>query len=324
MHHIPIADPAWRTTFPHLVAPLPNEWIAGLLLRCDEANFWGSGTTLGHILRPESKRTAMNELSSIVPTVIDLEALAQALAVPLPALAATTYLAELARLYDVAHLHARLLSSSFVFHVCPACVAEERRLSRLLTLPHITHCPQHRLSLVKLCQCGVPLRLFHRQARAFTCHKCGLDWKNLPQPKMDPERMEVEQHLLSYYDFFFTKGTPALLASTLRLIYDSVVEKGEIRVPLPDEDVQALPGGRSYQRATSLGYLVHALWQLDLSPRDVMVYAGPLPWRSIKWMTFQCPEPNCPYVTMIRERTRILDDTEDHVQQGEPPKVFEP
>ncbi len=76
MHHIPLADPAWRTTFPHLVAPLPNEWIAGLLLRCDEANFWGSGTTLGHILRPESKRTAMNELSSIVPTVIDLEALA--------------------------------------------------------------------------------------------------------------------------------------------------------------------------------------------------------------------------------------------------------
>ena len=106
------------------------------------------------------------------------------------------YLAELARLYDVAHLHARLLSSSFVLHVCPACVAEERRLSRLLTLPHITHCPQHQLSLVKLCQCGAPLRLFHRQARPFTCHKCGLDWKNLPQQKMDPERMEVEQHLL--------------------------------------------------------------------------------------------------------------------------------
>ena len=324
MHHIPIADPAWRTTFPYLVAPLPNEWIAGLLLRCDEANCWGSGTTLGHILRPESKRTAMNDLSSIVPTVIDLEALAAALAVPLSALVATTYLAELARLYDVAHLHARLLSSSVVLHVCPACVAEERRLSRLLTLPHITHCPQHQLSLVKLCQCGAPLRLFHRQAWPFTCHKCGLDWKNLPQQKMDPERMEVEQHLLSYYDFFFTKGTPALLASTLRLIYDSVVEKGEIRVPLPDEDVRVLPGGRPYQRATSLGYLVHALWQLDLSPRDVMVYAGPLPWRSIKWMTFQCPEPNCPYVTMIRDRTRILDDTEDHVQQGEPPKVFEP
>src|SRR5260370_18053916 len=100
MHHIPLADPAWRTTFPHLVAPLPNEWIAGLLLRCDEANFWGSGTTLGHILRPESKRTAMNDLSSIVPTVIDLEALAAALPVPLSALVATPSLSELAPLLD--------------------------------------------------------------------------------------------------------------------------------------------------------------------------------------------------------------------------------
>jgi hypothetical protein len=317
MHHIHIADPAWHTTFPFRVAPLPNEWIAGLLLRCDETNFWGSGTTLGHVLRSESKRAAMNDLSSIVPTVIDLEALAAALAVPLSAIIATTYLAELARLYDVAHLHAKLLSSSFIFHVCPACVAEERRLSRLLTLPHITHCPQHQISLVKLCQCGAPLRLFHRQARPFTCHKCGLDWKNLPRRHMDPERMQIEQQLLSYYDFFFTQGTPELLANTLRLIYDSVVEKGEIRVPLPDEDVQASPENRSSQRTTSLGYLVHTLWQLDLSPRDILVYAGPLPWRSIKWMTFQCPEPNCPYVTMIRDRTRILDDTENHLQQGE-------
>ncbi len=51
MHAIHISDPAWRTTFPHLVAPLPNEWIAGVLLRCDERNFWGSGTALGHVLR---------------------------------------------------------------------------------------------------------------------------------------------------------------------------------------------------------------------------------------------------------------------------------
>jgi hypothetical protein len=324
MHRIQIADPTWHTTFPFRIAPLPNEGLAGLLLRCDETNSWGSGTTLGHVLRPGSKRAAMNDLSSIVPTVIDLEALAAALAVPVSAIVATTYLAELARLYDVAHPHAKLLSSSFVFHVCPACVAEERRLSRLLTLPHITHCPQHQLSLVKFCHCGASLRLFHRQARPFTCHKCSLDWNNLPQRNMDPERLQIEQQLLSSYDFFFTQGTPELLAHTLRLIYDSVVEKGEIRVALPDEDVQAVPENRSYQRTTSLGYIVHALWQLDLSPRDILVYAGPLPWRSIKWITFQCPEPNCPYVTMIRDRTRKLDDTENHGQQAEQPKLFEP
>src|SRR5260370_31615060 len=108
------------------------------------------------------------------------------------------------------------------------------------------------------------------------------------------------------------------------MIFSGHMERQNCWPALSSEDAQVASDGRSYHIATSLGYLVHALWQLDLSPRDVMVYAGPLPWRSIKWMTFQCPEPNCPYVTMIRDRTRILDDTEDHVQQGEPPKVFEP
>jgi len=314
MHDIHISDPAWRTTFPHLVAPLPNEWIAGLLLRCDERNRWGSGTTLNHVLRPESNRSSMNDFSSIVPTAIDLEALAQALALPVSAIGATTYLAELARLYDAEHPHTKLLSSSFAFHLCPACIAEERKLSRLLTLPHITHCPQHRLSLVKSCQCGAPLRLFHRQAQPFSCHQCGLDWRNLPQHQVDPERLEMEQYLLLFYDFFLTKGTPELLASTIRLIYDSVVEKGRIRAPLPDEDAQTASDEKPYHRSTSLGYLVHSLWQLDLSPRDVVVYAGPLPWRSIKWMTFQCPEPACPYVAMIRDRAGALDDTADQSQ----------
>ncbi len=236
----------------------------------------------------------MNELSTIVPTVIDLEALAQALSVPVSRIVATTYLAELARLYGDEHLHAKLLSSSFTFHVCPACIAEERKLSRLLALPQITHCQEHHLSLVSSCQCGAKLRLFNRQARPCTCYKCGLDWKNLPHREMDSARMETEQQLLSSYDFFGAHGTPELLASTLRLIYDSVVEKGEIRVALPDEDAQAASDGRSYHISTSLGYLVHALWQLDLSPRDVMVYAGSLPWRSIKWMTFQCASANLP------------------------------
>jgi hypothetical protein len=81
MHRIQIADPTWHTTFPFRIAPLPNEGLAGLLLRCDETNSWGSGTTLGHVLRPGSKRAAMNDLSSIVPTVIDLEALAARLSV---------------------------------------------------------------------------------------------------------------------------------------------------------------------------------------------------------------------------------------------------
>ena len=46
MQPVSITDPAWRTTFPLVVAPLAEEWLAGLLLRCDEVNRWDSGTTL--------------------------------------------------------------------------------------------------------------------------------------------------------------------------------------------------------------------------------------------------------------------------------------
>jgi hypothetical protein len=253
MTHIHIADSAWQTTFPFLVAPLPS-------------------------------------------------------------IRATTYQAELARLYGVADPQMALLSpTSFSFRLCPACVASARRLSRTLTLPYITACPHHRITLVTTCLCGTALRPFHRQASPFACPKCHLDWAKLPCQEADTEHIEREEKLVSYYKFFLTKGTPEILASALRLIYDSVVEKGEIRVPLPDDLSQASSSasGISYQRTSSLGYLVHALWQLDLSPRDILMYTGPLPWRSMKWLTFQCSEPRCPYVSMLRDRAHLLDAAGD-------------
>jgi hypothetical protein len=306
-----ISDPAWQTTFPFLVAPYEDEWLTGLLLRCDEANHWGSGTTLAHLFRMDEKPT-QQYLSLIVASGMKLDYLAQALAVPLRSILATTYQVELARLYAVADPQMVLLSpTSFTFRLCPACVAEERRLSRTLVLPHITACPRHRVTLVSTCLCGASLRPFHRQAAPFVCSKCSLDWAELPRRKTETERLEGAEKPLSYYEFFLTKGTPEILASALRLMYDSMVEKGEIRVPLPDETLHTSPSGASYQRTTSLGYLIHTLWQLDLSPRDILMYAGSLPWRSMKWLTFQCPEPHCPYVSMLHDRTRLLDETRD-------------
>lgn len=309
MKRIHISDPAWQTTFPFLVTPSENEWLMGLLLRCDEVNHWGCGTTLTHIFRMNEK-TARNNVSLIVPSGVRLEHLAQVLAVPLSSLLATTYQLELRRLYDVINPSPLLLNTSFSFHLCPVCVQERRLLSRVLALEHITICPQHRVALVDTCQCGAPLRPFYHQAPAFTCAKCGMDWGKLPRRIADPARFELEQMLLSSYEFFFTKGTPELLASTLRLIYDSVVEKGEIRVAFADSEDHLSPDERSFQRTTSLGHVVHALWQLNLSPRDILVYAGPLPWRSVKWATFQCPLPACPYMKMIQDRTHQLDDRE--------------
>lgn len=180
MPHIHIADPAWQTTFPFLVAPMQDEWLTGLLLRCDEANHWGSGITLTHLFRMDEKPTQQH-LSLIVASGVRLDYLAAALAVPLRSIRATTYQAELARLYAVADPQMTLLSPTpFSFRLCPTCVAEERRLSRTLVLPHITACPHHRITLVTTCLCGTALRPFYRQAPPFACPKCRLDWAELP------------------------------------------------------------------------------------------------------------------------------------------------
>jgi hypothetical protein len=222
---------------------MQDEWLTGLLLRCDEANHWGSGMTLAHLFRLDAKPTQQH-LSLIVASGVKLDYLAAALAVPLHSIRATTYQAELARLYAVADPQLALLSpTSFSFRLCPTCVAKERRLSRTLVLPHITACPYHRIALVSTCLCGTALRPFHRQAAPFACPKCRLDWAKLPCQEANAERIEREGKLLSYYEFFLTKGTPELLASALRLIYDSVVEKGEMRVPLPDEPPPSITQG---------------------------------------------------------------------------------
>src|SRR2546421_4283474 len=101
MSCIPLSDPAWKTTFPFLVEPRENEWVTGLLLHCDEANLWGSGTTLTHICRMNEK-TAKSNSTLIVPSGLSLDALADALAVPHESIVATTYQRELARIYGVA------------------------------------------------------------------------------------------------------------------------------------------------------------------------------------------------------------------------------
>ncbi len=279
----------------------------GLLLHCDEANHWGSGTALTHICR-RNEKTANSDWTFIAPSGFPFDDLADALAVPYEALVATTYQAELARIYGVADPHALLLQTSFSFRLCPACVAEQRLLTRTLVLPHITICPQHHLVLVTTCLCGAALRPFQKQTPPFRCFKCSLDWAELPQKKADQTRVEIEAQLLWYDQFFWTYGTPEVLASALQLVYDSVVESGEIRAPLSDHVSWPESLGKSYRRTSSLGYVVHLLWQLDLTPGDILVYAGPLPWRSAKWTRFRCPEPHCPYVTMIQKRMNVWDE----------------
>src|ERR1700730_16243909 len=97
MRRITLADSAWYTVLPHLVVPREGEGLTGLLLRCDEVNSWGTGGTLLYLLDSTSKKKLAQGVGQL--DWKHLEKLARALALPLPAVVATTYRRELFRLY---------------------------------------------------------------------------------------------------------------------------------------------------------------------------------------------------------------------------------
>ncbi len=288
--------PAWQLTFPHRVVPLQDEWLPGLLLRCDEVNHWQSETTLSQILLPSQKISWKQLLSNmnhlVVPSLLRLDSLAQFLAVPLHWIIATTYQQELTRLFNLVPPVPKKLGLSSSFRLCPECVSQRRLLKRIVVLPHISCCHEHQVLLQDTCQCQMALHLYHHQSQPFTCYKCGLPWAELPRNPADPSRLALEQNYLSLYSFFFTKGTPALLASARQLLLDDLEEQGERAIT--DSELE---------KVSSLSTLIYLLVNRGYSPRDILVYAGPLPWRSLKWLAFTCPVQTCP--SMIPDKDRL-------------------
>src|SRR5712691_9198012 len=189
-------DVGWKMTFPHLVAPLQDEWLPGLLLRCDAVNHWGSGVTLAHLFRSIKSsllRGRKGKSGWIVVPSPALEYLAQVLAIPVSMLLATTYQAELARLYAPSGPHEAQLSRTHPLRLCPACIAESRLLRREFVLPHIHSCPYHEVELVSICQCGAVLQLFSPSGQPFLCSDCGWEWARLPQFPVQLEHFHLEQ-----------------------------------------------------------------------------------------------------------------------------------
>src|SRR5436190_23875176 len=93
-------DPRWRSTLPHLVAPLEDEWLVGLVVRCDLANGWPAGTTgRGLRLSPTSLNIPDKILGAFATgRTLDLVRFAERLALPLASLQRTTFEAGLAKL----------------------------------------------------------------------------------------------------------------------------------------------------------------------------------------------------------------------------------
>jgi hypothetical protein len=219
-----IDDPRWLTTVPHLVSPREDEWLPGILLRCDAANGWASRTTVAHLMRVGNKRmreTWRSDLPNLIvwgKTGGYLQPLAQLLALSPQQVRATTYTDELARLFGLPKVNATLLTLSFSFQLCPACIAEEQMLRRVLVLPYVAVCPDHQLALQNSCQCGAALRIFTKHTAPFCCAECGADWGSLPHQGVRSEQLALTHQLLGWYTFLLTEGTPAVVRRAGQLL----------------------------------------------------------------------------------------------------------
>lgn len=275
MHLLTLDDPEWVTTFPRRVAPLPDEWLGGLLLRCDEVNSWPSGTTLINLFHSSSSNTLVAVPDSI------LEDLAQLLAISRSTLLVTTYESELMHLYGILKPPAKLLSRPARFRFCPACVSENRILKRTLMLAHLMACPQHQVTFVSTCPCGNAQRLFSVRTLPFTCDRCGLDWRQFPQSPVHPERLALEQRLLSWYEFFFCNGTPTLLTKAAEMIHEVVTRNGSTPLRRLDGRIirSTAPYYAGYPGRFALGNLVDLLVSLDLFPHDLAIDDPPVSYQ---------------------------------------------
>src|SRR5260221_880735 len=116
MQRVSIDDPAWQNTFPNPIAPLDDEWLGGLLLRCDEVNHWECGATVTYVF---GIRIAHQVPRLIVSKSSDLQYLAQLLAIPEHVLLATTFQVELMRIFDTPNPLPKYLGRSIWHQICP-------------------------------------------------------------------------------------------------------------------------------------------------------------------------------------------------------------
>jgi len=316
---VQIADPAWETTFPHLVEPRPGEWPGGIFLRCDEVNGWDGGTTMATFVRTlHLDKTARSMSLLLPPPSIDLRPLAGWLAVSEQSLLATTYHAELSRLYEIPPPHPQLFSAGMGTHFCPACVSEERMLRRSFLLPHVECCPCHQLRLQSLYACskslappktgflmldklvevsyetGVSQKWFSSGSHPFTCHVCGLDWAQFPHVEADPKILLREQAILAWYDFFFSKGSLQTLNQALQIASRTLEQRQSKSIRLLDGRLSRVTF--STAEKTSLGRLVEVLVSLQLSPDMLEAEEPAVIWRPMNRQAFSCSMPNCPYM----------------------------
>ena len=211
MYRIQIDDSHWQTTLPHIIEPLSEEWLPGLLLRCGQVNGWLSGTVIRMLLRKGGNRGIPNQIDMTVPSTINLVDLAKLLASTEEQIIATTYERELARLYHSANPLGMFLARKRRFHICPRCLQEFGTILRSAQWTALDVCPLHKIALQARCSCGRLLRPFGVRANPFTCDACSQAWMTLPSPMFPFD--DSKNRLLEWYTFLLDNGTPEHLVS---------------------------------------------------------------------------------------------------------------
>ena len=261
MESIRFNDPAWRTTFPHRVTPLQDEWLPGLFLRCDEVNSWGSGMTYVYA-------DARSSQFIVAPVPSYMEPLAELLAIPQGLLLKTLYHLELARLYETLKPSAKYLPFPWYFRFCPQCITETRLLPRTLLFPQVTCCPHHGLELCHTCPCGAPVDLFRLECEPFVCSACRLHWTRFPRLEVTHKQIDQAQRYFNYYRFFLVQGTRKLIASALIVMYERWLMTDEMKQWFTLHQTQCTTETLSVE-AISLPMLISALVTFDVALSDI-------------------------------------------------------
>jgi hypothetical protein len=144
----------WGASFPYLIYPLPEEWLPGLLLRCDTINEWPYGTTLRLVYDRAGKKVVARDINFCAPKQFPFDVLADGLGVPTTVVTATTYLDELTRLFPQSRPHPAQLGP-FIrrsYPICPLCI-RQGMLYRSWCLPGLTLCSQDGTVLQYRCSC---------------------------------------------------------------------------------------------------------------------------------------------------------------------------
>lgn len=205
---------------PVVVTPRPEELLLGLGLRCDLANGFPAGSTGMMLARHNSGPATYGRPGfSVTGNVFDLEAFAQLIGSDHQQIVATTYRAELLRLFGP-DVSSKRLGRLGPFRVCPDCIEQDILIRRETILPWVDQCPVHRVALVTRCTCGAVLRPTSSGEEPFTCSSCWAHWGSLPRSTPEPWDDLRQRRIIHAYRVILDRGDdqlPGLIATLSEL-----------------------------------------------------------------------------------------------------------